>query len=74
MQIALPGQQQGEAESQLKGLIALLELDESQERAFRAALAKREAKKDAALAELLAARARIKALEGLRGELHATAL
>ena len=34
LQVALPGQQQGEAESQLKGLIALLELDESQERSL----------------------------------------
>ena len=62
-------------ESQLKGLIAQLELDESRETAFRAALAKRDAKKDAALAakdaELLAALARIEALEGVRGEVTA---
>ena len=73
------------AESQLKGLLAQLELDESRETVLRAALAEKDgalaardaviAEKDAALAakdtELLAGQARIEALEDLHGELTA---
>ena len=52
--------------------MAQLELDESRETAFRAALAKRDATRDARKdAELLTARARIEALEGVRGEVTA---